>query len=71
MFRCTLRNFHRLGIFNAEMITEVQFYVKSIQEKFMMHFSSIGHLIISHVAKFKVRVPLVSGEINKRNLSKR
>jgi hypothetical protein len=33
-----------------------------------MYFSSIGHHIISYIAKFKVQIPLVSGEIKKRNL---
>jgi hypothetical protein len=46
--------------------------MKSIYEKFLMYFSSIVHHIISHVAKFKIKIPLVRGEIKKkRNLSKR
>ena len=35
-----------------------------------MYFSSIGHHIISHVANFEVKIPLVRREIKKRNLNK-
>jgi len=39
--------------------------MKSIHKKIIMHFSSIGHHIINHVAKFEVKNPLSRGEIKK------
>jgi hypothetical protein len=37
-------------------------------KKTIIYFSSIGYHIISYIAKFKVQIPLVSGEIKKKNL---
>jgi hypothetical protein len=42
--------------------------MKNIYKKIIMYFSSIGYHIISYIADFKVQIPLVSGEIKKRNL---
>jgi hypothetical protein len=41
---------------------------KIFMKKIIMYFSSIGHHIISDVAKFKFQIPHVSGEIKKKNL---
>jgi hypothetical protein len=38
-------------------------------KKIIIYFSSFGHHIISYIAKFKVQIPLVSGEIKKREIS--
>jgi hypothetical protein len=57
--------FHKLVIFNTKFITEIQFCMKNIHEKIIMYFSSIGHHIISYIAKFEVKIPLVRGEIKK------
>ena len=35
----------------------------------MIYFSSIGNHIISYIAKFEVKIPLVRREIKNRNLS--
>jgi hypothetical protein len=42
--------------------------MKNIHKKIIIYFSSIGHHIITYIAKVKVQIPLVSGEIKKRNL---
>ena len=42
--------------------------MKNIHETIIMHFSSIGHHIISYIAKFEIKIPLVRGEI-KREMS--
>jgi len=40
--------------------------MKTFMKKIIMYFSSIGHHIISYIAKFEVKVPLVCGEIKKK-----
>jgi hypothetical protein len=42
--------------------------MKNIHKKIIMYFSNIEHHIINYIAKFKVQIPLVSGEIKKRIL---
>jgi hypothetical protein len=44
--------------------------MKINHQKFIMHFSSIGHHIVGHIAKFEVKIPFVRGEIKKRNFSR-
>jgi hypothetical protein len=39
-------------------------------KKIIMYFSSIGHHIMIHIAKFEVKFSLVHGEIKKRNHSR-
>jgi len=56
--------FHRLETFNTKFITD-----QILHEKIIMYFSSIGHHIISYIAKFEVKIPLVRRE-KKRNLSR-
>ena len=53
----------------TQNLSETQFCMKNIHETIIMYFSSIGHHIISYVAKFEVKIPLVRVEIKKRNLS--
>jgi hypothetical protein len=72
MLKNTLRifhgYFHNLEIFNTKIITKIQFWMNNIYKKVIMYFCSIRYHIISYIAKFKVQIPLVSGEIKKRNL---
>jgi hypothetical protein len=62
--------FHIFENFNTKLTIEIKFCMKSIHEKFIIYFSRIGHYIISNVEKFKVKIPLVREEIEKRNLIK-
>jgi hypothetical protein len=66
-----VRIFHNLKIFNTKFIIRIQFCMKNIHEKIIIYFSSIRHHIISYISRFKVfikvQIPLVSGEIKKRN----
>jgi hypothetical protein len=68
MLKNILKNFHgyfhNLEIFDMKFITKIQFCMKKI----IIYFSSIEHYIISYISKLKVQIPLVSGEIKKRNL---
>jgi hypothetical protein len=34
-----------------KFIADIQFYMKNIHEKIIIYFSSIGHHIISYIAK--------------------
>jgi hypothetical protein len=43
---------------------------KNIHKKIIMYFSSVGHHIISYIAKFEVQISLVRGKIKERNLSR-
>ena len=46
--------------------------MKIIHKKFIMYFFlAWGHHIISHGAKFEVKIPLLCGEIKKRNIISR
>jgi hypothetical protein len=69
MLKNTLRifhgYFHNLGIFNTKFIKKYNSSWKIFMKKIIMHFSSIGHHIISYITKFKVQITLVSGEIKK------
>jgi hypothetical protein len=59
-----------MEIFNMKFIIKIQFCIKNIHEKIIIYFSSVGHHIISYIAKFEVQIPLVCGEIKERNLSR-
>jgi len=73
MLKSTLRifhdYFHRLR-FTTKLIIEIQFCMKTNHKKFMMYFSSTGHHITSHGVKFEIKIPLVRGEIERRNPSR-
>ena len=53
----------------ARNLSQRNYFAWKLFMKIIMYFSSIGHRIISYIAKFEVKIPLVRRE-KKRNLSR-